>query len=141
MALETLACHSTPLLPLHCNSNGFATLAIRWTIGWGLFPIQLTQDLPFFSPITTFGIINTDSSFSEKEKDANKIGPVPLPRTLFAISKLSSSLRHQARAFSKRSGPETTSRLYSPNPIKPSPPRTHEEIASSSSIAISKSEG
>ena len=87
-------------------------------------PIQVIQVLSFLLPTTTFGIIKTDSSSGEKENEAKSTGPVPLPCTEFVTTKFSNCFSHQVRASANRAGPVTVFVAKTPQPTKPSPPRT-----------------
>ena len=139
-AFATLFFHSESVSAPDSNETspiGFEP--INWEIVGEFFsPIQVIQDLSPRFPMTISGITNFDSSAESKENEEKRIGPVPLPWTLFWIFKVASCSCHHFLASVKRFLPLTLVLFHSPKPIKPSAPRIH-DVVSSKSVATNGS--
>ena len=86
----------------------------------------VTQAWPPRRPMMIFGTLIIEvPGFGSKANEANATGPVPGTSTVSSMTFSAHHLVHQRCARLKRSGPLTSSCAATPQPIKPSPPRTH----------------
>ena len=79
-AVEIFSFHSSvEIVPLlHVYVGAFRKSGFSRRDGCVSSPIHVIQDFPPFIPTITLGMMRTESSVSEYEKDVKSIGPVPV---------------------------------------------------------------